>query len=189
MERAQHVEPANGSPGRYHRWRHRRRIDRLPSRQTRRVRRAAAGARQADLRHDMACRRPGRYAVADQEHDAARRLFASTLSGAGSRDRPGNGIQAQRLGVACPDRSASGGTDPYRGNGARLRRRGRGRRPAGPGRTLPRHRHQRSGGRSASPQGRADESDRHYHGAHQGCPHERGDGTGGSDRHEDPDRR
>ena len=85
-------------PHRHRRRRHHGLLGRLPSGQGRRDRRRAAGAGAAHRRHHLARRRAGRAVARAPEHDAAGAVFGRALRAAGGRDRPGDRLEAMRLG-------------------------------------------------------------------------------------------
>ena len=91
---------------RRHRRRHRRLLHRLPSRQDGAHRRAAARARQAHLRLDLACRRPGRATPHQRQYHPAARLFRRSLRPAGKGDRARHRLEAERRLAACLQRGA-----------------------------------------------------------------------------------
>ena len=91
---------------RHHRRRHRRLLDRLSPRQAGLDRRAAARAGQADLRLDLACRRPRRPAAHQRQHHPAARLLGRALRAAGGRDRPGHRLEDERRPAARLQRRA-----------------------------------------------------------------------------------
>ena len=110
-------------PRRHHRRRRFRLLGRLSSGQARLDRHRAARAQAADLRHDLARRRPDRPVARLAEHDAAREIFGRPLRQARSRDRRRHRHAPGRLDHRGADRGAQARDLPAGVARPRLRRR------------------------------------------------------------------
>ena len=112
---------ARSQPRRHHRRRRHRRVDRLPSGQCRRARRAGAGEGAAHPRLDVARGRARRTAALEKEPDPAHAELGRRVRPARGRDRASDrlaqiGIAARRLERGAHDRDP-----PLPDPGARLR--------------------------------------------------------------------
>ena len=167
------VFPDSGAR-RHHRRRRDRLLGRLSPRQARLARRRAAGAGAADLRHHLACGRPGRAVARAPEHDAAGAVFGRALPAARGRDRAGDRLEAMRLGAG---RAHAGARDLVQAH--RMRRRARRASPArsisidGGGAKISGDAHRRPARRALAAARRQGQSGRRDAGARQGRAHER----------------
>ncbi len=106
---------------RHRRRRHRRLVHRLPPHQDRHHEHGAARAQAAHLRNDLARGGPRHAAARQPQPHRARQVHDRALRGAGTGDRPGDGLQAERVDHHRAHAGAVRGGDARRLDGEELR--------------------------------------------------------------------